>query len=85
VAALVPSAAERTFSISITPAEVQVKLAGTPQVLGDLEVTNLAVFVRVPAGLKTEEMLSVEVRPPPSVRVVRINPEQVSVRPRPAS
>lgn len=81
VAALVTAGSDRP--VVITPAEVQVKLAGTPQVLGDLEVTNLAVFVRVPATLKTEELLSVEVRPPASIRLVSISPAQVSVKPAP--
>jgi YbbR domain-containing protein len=83
VAALMPAAMERL--LSITPSEVQVKLAGSPSVLGELELTNLAVFVRVPLDLKSEDSLDVEVKLPPTVRLLDVNPPRVSVKPKPTT
>ncbi len=80
VAVLEPPAAERTYLI--TPAEVAVKLAGSPSVLSELDVPNVAVFIRIPANLKTEESLAPEVKLPPSVRLIEMNPAQVSVKPK---
>ncbi|MBN2507611.1 MAG: hypothetical protein JXQ71_13045 [Verrucomicrobia bacterium] len=81
VAALVPPSVERLFSV--VPDEVQVKLAGSPDTLRELELTNIAVFVRVPLGLTSEDRLNVEVKLPPAVRLLYVNPPQVTVKPKP--
>ena len=84
MAALVPATVECLFSV--TPSKVQVKLAGSQETLGELEVTtNLAVFVRVPPDLKSEATLEVEVKLPPAVRLLSVNPPRVSVKPKAAT
>jgi len=80
VAALVAATSQKSFQIS--PLEVAVSISGKPEVLSGIDSSGLTVFVKVPANLDSQESLPLDVKLPSSIRLLTINPPEVTVTPR---